>query len=106
MPLWCHEGEGLVVGVEDHNARRELDPTRQRTADKGHLTRGDAGQRGVEAVSLGPELLVVVFPGLDVIDGRISAPAQAYPVVRLRHLDESLQGPDCPAAIDIDVRRA
>src|SRR5215218_3865762 len=106
MPLWCHEGEGLVVSVEDHNARRELDPTRQRTADEGHLTRGDAGQRGVEAISLGPELLVVILPGLDDLDGRNLGTHKGYPVGLLPHLSESLQWPDGPAAVDVDVGRA
>src|SRR5215211_1599102 len=106
VSLRRHQGEGLVIGVQDHHARRELDAAWQRAGNEGYLAWRDAGQRRVEEIPLGPEVLVIRFPGLDDLDGRNVGSREANPVGLLPHLPEALQRTYGPASLAVDVRPA
>ena len=75
VPLRCHQRERLVVGVEHQHAGRELEAAGHRQVERGHLARGDPGQRREEPVALRPELGEVRLP-----DRRSPAPGSDRPL--------------------------
>ena len=67
MAFGRHEGERLGVGVDDHDAGRQLHrgAGQGRDLEQGDLARRDPGQRGVEPLAFRPVLREMLFPGRD-----------------------------------------
>ena len=106
VALRGHQRERALVGVEDHDAGRELHPAGQRHAQQRDVAGRDSRQRPVEAVARRPELGKARLPRRDQLFRRDARRWQPHRVGLLPHLAEALDRRCQPAAVDVDVRGA
>src|SRR6266511_1445997 len=76
VPLRGHEGERLLVGVQDQEPGGQLDDAADREVEQGHVAWGDAGERAVEAAGRRPEAAERLLPGGDHLHGGGLDPGQ------------------------------
>src|SRR5579875_725593 len=90
VALGGHEGEGLIVGVDDHYTSGKLDAAGSGGVDESDFTGGQASERGIEVVAGHPEICEVLFPGTDHIGRAGHGGRNANAVGFLPHWAEAL----------------